>query len=90
MSDRQRLSDPPPYQRVRPNQIDNIGEAVLALTREVWVLTDRVMVLEAVLEKHDIAVSEEVDRFQPDDAMTARLKAKRDALVATIERALRA
>jgi len=86
---RERLSDPPPYQRVRSNQIDNIGEAVLALAREVWVLTDRVAVLEAVLEGHGLNAPEEVDRFQPDAEMTAVLKAKREQLVGVIERALR-
>jgi hypothetical protein len=87
--DRTRLSDPPPYQRIRPNQIDNIGEAVLAVARELWVLTDRVAVLEAVLEKHGLTAPEEIDRFQPDEALCARLKERRDGLVQTVERALR-
>ena len=42
--------DTTPERRIlRENRIDALGEAIIALTREIWVLTDRQAVLEAVL-----------------------------------------
>ena len=82
------LSDPPPYQRLRANQVDNVGEAVLALARELWVVTDRLAVVEALLERNGAVTAEEIDTFQPDAALEAKLKAKRDRLVAAVQDAL--
>ena len=59
-----------------PAQIDNVARALITLTREVAVLTDRVMVLEAVLDQAGIAVSEAVERHQPDAALQARIDAQ--------------
>ena len=59
-----------------PAQIDNVARALITLTREVAVLTDRVMVLEAVLDDAGIAVSEAVEQHQPDAALQARIDAR--------------
>lgn len=61
--------------------IGSLGLAVLTLTRELWVLTDRIHVLEAVLAKHDLDIREEVKNFQPDDKMTAELRQESTALI---------
>jgi len=83
------ISDPPPYKRLRPGQVDDLGEAIMVLTRELWVVTDRVMALEAILEEKGVVVSEEVARYQPDEKRQAELKARCDTLIDTVARALR-
>jgi hypothetical protein len=73
-----------------PNQLDRLGEALLALTGEVWILTDRLAVLEAVLAGHGINATEAIDRFVPSPDMEKTLDAKRDKLIATVLAALAA
>jgi hypothetical protein len=85
-----RISDPPPRPSLRPGQVDNVAEALLALTREVWVLTDRLTVVEALLEAKAGLTQREIDEYRPDEAVEARLKARREALLATVVAALKA
>ena len=76
--------------RILPDaRIDDLGEAILALTREIWVLTDRQAVLEAVLGRAGIDVAA-IDTYQPDADMTARLADKRQQLIDNILVALKA
>ncbi len=84
-----RLSDPPPRIMLKPEQLDHVGEALIALTREVWVLTDRVLVLEAILESKDQLAAEEVDRFQPSEALQKVMATRRERLIGQIEATLR-
>jgi len=71
------------------DQIDDLGQALIALTRELWVLTDRLAVVEAVLTDSGIDMAK-VDGYQPDAAMTEKLEAKRKALIGQVMSALRA
>lgn len=71
------------------SRIDDLGEAIIALTRELWVLSDRQAVLEAVLADAGVPV-ERIDSYQPDEAMTQRLTARRQKLLDTVLSALRA
>lgn len=83
-------SDHTPPRRILPEgRIDDLGEAILALTREIWVLTDRQAVLEAVLTEQGVDVSA-VERYQPDETMTATLAAKRQQLLDNVLVALKA
>jgi hypothetical protein len=66
---------------LKADDIDNVGQAVLTLAKELWVLKDRQMVTEAVLAKRGIDISEEISTFQPDPALEARLKSEREAMV---------
>jgi hypothetical protein len=66
------------------DDVPALGEALLNLTREVWVLTDRIMVLEAVLEQQGVAVAEAIESFQPDEAMQERLKTRGSAMVESV------
>lgn len=84
------ISEPVNRRMLTVDQLDDLGEAMLSLTREVYVLTDRVRVLEAVLEKHGVLASAEIDAFQPGPELQAELNAKRDAIVHNLMRALRA
>ncbi|MFT4254602.1 MAG: hypothetical protein QM608_19210 [Caulobacter sp.] len=84
------ISEPVNRRMLTADQIDDLGEAILSLTREIWVLTDRVHVLEAVLESHGVLANAEIDAFQPGPELQAQLNAKRDAIVQNLLRALRA
>lgn len=65
-----------------------LGAALLALTREVWVLTDRMMVTEEVLARRGIDIAAEIEAFQPDAAMQQKLDAAGERLVASVIDAL--
>jgi hypothetical protein len=82
-----RLSDPPDAPMLGPDQIDDLGLALLTLTRELWVVMDRQAVLEKLLERHGIGPAE-IDAFQPDPTFAASLDRRRQALLDQILGAL--
>lgn len=68
--------------------VDGVGQAVLTLCHELWVMKDRMAILEAVLEKHDLNVSEEIELHQPDKALQEKLNQDGRALIERIMSAL--
>lgn len=82
-----RLSDPPARQILGVEQIDDLGAAIIALTRELWVVVDRVTMLETLLARHGIPIAE-LDTLQPDEATAALLATKRERLIGTMVAAL--
>jgi hypothetical protein len=87
------IVDPKSYNKpARPTlhegDTGHLGAAVLALTREVWVLTDRLAVLEAVLATHGIDAASAIEAYQPDAELQAALDAKGQRLVASVVNAL--
>ncbi|CAN5436165.1 hypothetical protein BH10PSE3_BH10PSE3_10610 [soil metagenome] len=83
------ISDPPPRPLLRPGQADNLAEALLALTREVWVLTDRLAIVEAVLEAKGGLTQADIETYRPDATVEARLAVRRQALIGAVEAALK-
>ncbi|NBC38155.1 hypothetical protein GTZ99_16515 [Novosphingobium sp. FSY-8] len=86
-------SNPTAYNHpARPtlNEVDTgaLGAALLALTKEVWVLTDRMMVMEEVLAQRGIDISAQIDAHQPDPDLQSRLNARGAKLVAGVLDAL--
>jgi len=75
-------------QSLSVDDIDNLAKAITMLTRELWVVKDRVMVLEAVLEKHGINAPNEIDSHVPDSELSAKLTASREELVGNLMQAL--
>jgi len=71
----------PDLKALLPEQLDNLGRAVISLTREICVLTDRMTVTEAVLTKHGIDIAEEVDTHQPDASLQARIDAQTNRII---------
>lgn len=69
---------------LRPEQIDNLGRALISLTREICVLTDRQMVLEKILADKGIDLADAVDTYQPDEAMQSQLDERTGAIIKTI------
>ncbi len=68
-------------QALRPEDIDKVGQAILTLAQELWTVKDRQKITEAVLKKHNIDISEEIDTFKPDAELEAELADARTALV---------
>jgi len=66
------------------NDVGALGEALLTLTQELWIVKDRVRILEAVLETNNINVHEAINQYQPDEALQKSLNSESDALVAKI------
>ena len=83
------MSDTTPPRRIlKPDQIDDVAKAVLALARELWVTRDRQIAVEAVLARHGLDIAAEVDAFEPDAAIQARLDIDRDRLIGAVVAAL--
>ncbi|TYC89189.1 hypothetical protein FMM79_10795 [Novosphingobium sp. BW1] len=76
----------------RPTLVDadvgRVGSAVLALTRELWVLTDRVAVMEELLTQNGINIAEQIETFQPSAKMQEKLDARGKHMVEMIVAAL--
>ena len=67
------MPDTTPDRRIlTPDQTDDLAQAILSLTRELWVVHDRVLTLEAVLEKHGIAATQEIEAYEPSSEEAAR------------------
>jgi hypothetical protein len=83
------MADPTPERTILgATSTDRLADAVLALAREVWVMRDRQIVLEAVLMQHGIDVASAIDGFTPDAELEARLEGERDRLIEAVARAL--
>jgi len=75
--------------KLKPEDLDRLAEAVIALTEEVWVLRDRQKVLEAVLEKNGLLAEGQTDLHQADEALSADLASERQALIDRVLGALK-
>ena len=72
-----------------PDRLDDVGEAVIALARELWVLTDRQMVLEAVLGEQGIDTNR-IETYQPDEATAEKMRQRRQQIIDNLLHALKA
>ncbi|MFT4053401.1 MAG: hypothetical protein QM681_02760 [Novosphingobium sp.] len=66
----------------------HLAAGLITLTREVWVLADRIAVTEEVLARRGIDIRAEIDAFQPDAKFQARLNEMGQRLVAQVVNAL--
>ena len=69
---------------LNPADLDQLGQALITLTKELWVLKDRQLILEAALADAGIVAKEVVDRYQPDEMLKEQLRAERQRLIDTI------
>lgn len=74
----------PEIQALMPDQIDDLGRALLSLTRELCVLTDRVLVMEHVLADKGIDLGDSINTHQPDEALQAKIDAQTGEIVSNI------
>jgi hypothetical protein len=61
--------------------IDNLIAVTLELGAEVWVLRERLRVMEQMLTQHGKVTTEMIEQHQPSDDELARSKAARDEFV---------
>ena len=73
---------------LRSDDIDRLGKALLSLSRELWVVKDRLFVLEAALADQGIIAAGLLDDFQPDEALQQKLESERAALITSVLDAL--
>jgi hypothetical protein len=73
---------------LQPEDIDRLGDALIALTQEVWVLRDRQQVLETLLAEAGVLSPQAVESFQPDAELSAALDADRQQLINAVLGAL--
>jgi hypothetical protein len=73
-----------PETLLSPADLDQLGQALITLTKELWVLKDRQLILEAALADAGIVAKEVVDRYQPDEMLKEQLRAERQRLIDTI------
>lgn len=67
---------------------DRAAQLALVLAQELWVVKDRLMVLEALLSSEGRNVRELVDHFQPDADHRAVLDAERKRFISAVLAAL--
>lgn len=64
--------------------VDDLGRMVTALLAELWIVRDRLAVLEHVHGARIGIDPSEIDDFVPDAAFAARLEQTRDRMVAAV------
>ncbi len=64
--------------------IDRLTQALMKLTGEVWVLTERVAALEALATRRGLAIDDELASFAFSPEEDAKLQAARAAFVRTV------
>jgi len=73
---------------LKPEDIDKLAQALIALTQEVWVLRDRQTVLEAMLSDAGKLNREQLTQYQPDEKLSEELSAERKQLLEKVLGAL--
>lgn len=76
-------------QRILGSQdVHNVGQAVPTLAAELWIMRDRMMVLEHVLGEQGMDVATLVDTHVPDATLQAKLDAERKRILKALTDAL--
>ena len=65
-------------------EIDALARMQTELLSELWILRDRVTVLEHLLEQADVLQPDQIDDFTPPTELEAKLLSERDKLVARV------
>ncbi|MDX6744072.1 hypothetical protein [Actinocorallia sp. A-T 12471] len=66
------------------DRLDDLARMIAELTSELWILKDRTLVLEHLLERHGVIAAAAVDGLAPSADLAARLRAEREALVSRV------
>jgi hypothetical protein len=75
-------------QNLRADDLDRLGQALVTLAQELWVVKDRQKVLEAALAEAGVIVQDSIDQFQPDATLASQLKTDRAELIESVLGAL--
>jgi hypothetical protein len=69
---------------LNPEDLDRLGQAVISLTKELWVVKDRQRILEAALAEAGVLAPDTLDRYSPDGALSDVLRAERRQLIDSV------
>ncbi len=69
---------------LEPQDVEALGRQQIQLMTEVWILRDRVKLLEAVLESAGLLKAGQLDQMAPDATLRTALQQDRDAFVERI------
>lgn len=78
----------PDRKTLNESDLEGVANAVMALTREVWVLQDRQVITEAILAERGIDIREEIERFTPGEELQKELNRRGEILTDAVMRAL--
>lgn len=76
-----RTVDRPERAHLESRQVDDLMRINSELLAELWVLRDRVTILEHLLAEKGVVDRKAIDEHQPSGALAAELQRERDALV---------
>ncbi|HPF26853.1 MAG TPA: hypothetical protein P5528_09055 [Steroidobacteraceae bacterium] len=65
-------------------ELDSLARMHTEMMAELWILRDRVLVLEQLLTDSGVLKADHVDRYTPGPDLTRKLNADRDRMVARI------
>jgi hypothetical protein len=68
--------------------VDRLGQALITLTKELWIVKDRQRVLENILADAGLLKSTAIEKYQPGPALETELKTQRQKLVDDVINAL--
>jgi hypothetical protein len=66
---------------LKPEDVDTLARINTELISELWVLRDRVMLLEHLLETKGVLKRSEIDTLNPSDALAQELEGERNAYI---------
>ena len=66
------------------DDLERVARMQTELLSELWILRDRVQILEHLLAEAGVVAPDAIDSFQPDAAFDEQLRADRDALVGRV------
>ena len=66
---------------LRAADMDRLGQALLTLTKELWVTKDRLRTLEAALVDSGTLTPDAVARYQPNEELSLELNNERAQLI---------
>lgn len=76
-----RTVDRPERPYLESRQVDDLMRINSELLAELWVLRDRVTILEQLLADKNVVERKAIDAYQPTGALADELKRERDAMV---------
>jgi hypothetical protein len=69
-----------------PDQLDNLGFALIEMAKELWVMKDRQMITEALLREKGLLA--DLDSYQPGPDLADRIAAERKRFLGAFSGAL--
>lgn len=66
------------------NSTTDVARIVMALASEVWVMRDRQIIIEHLMEKHGSVSSEQIDNFVPNPELAEKIQRERERFITLV------